>query len=67
MAKIISGNVSKWTGVSLLTQQMPTENHIVYRVNIKGAGGREVVIKMSLKRIGAEWKYAGEHAADWNP
>lgn len=67
MAKIISANVSKWTGVGILAQQMPDESHIVYTVNIKGAGGREAIIKMCLKRIGAEWKYAGEHAADWNP
>ena len=67
MVEVIDGNVSKWTGVRLIAQQMPAEDQIVYTVNIRYAAGTESTIKMCMKRIGSEWKYNGEHAADWNP
>ena len=67
MVEIIDGNVSKWTGVHLIAQQMPAEDQIVYTINSRYAAGTESTIKMCMKRIGSEWKYNGEHAADWNP
>ena len=67
MVEIIDGNLSKCTGVRLIAQQMPAEDQIVYTITARDAAGTESTIKICMKRIGSEWKYNGERAADWNP
>jgi RNA polymerase sigma factor (sigma-70 family) len=60
MVEIISGNVSRWKGVQVLEKQTPANDQVHLVVDILNVDGRDSIIKMKLRRVGNEWKFAGE-------
>jgi uncharacterized protein YchJ len=61
MVAMIKGNLSRWTGLRVLEKQSVTEDLVAFTVHAQGV---DAVFKMKFKRIGGEWKYNGESAAE---
>ncbi len=60
MVEIIGGNVSRWKGVQVLEKQTPANDQVHLIVDILNVDGRDSIVKMKLRRVGNEWKFAGE-------
>jgi RNA polymerase sigma factor (sigma-70 family) len=61
MVAVISGNMKRWTGLRVLEKQILADDRVDLTVHAEGVDN---VFKMKFKRIGAEWKGAGEAAAE---
>jgi hypothetical protein len=67
LVEIMDRNSRNTARFELLAQQAPADDEVVYTVKKTSTSGAEATFKMCFKRIGSEWKYNGEHPADWNP
>ena len=61
MVAVISGNMKRWTGLRVLEKQTLADDRVDLTVHAQGV---DTVFKMKFKRIGSEWKGAGEAAAE---
>jgi RNA polymerase sigma factor (sigma-70 family) len=61
MVAVISGNMKRWAGLRVLEKQTLADDRVDLTVHAQGV---DTVFKMKFKRIGSEWKGAGEAAAE---
>ena len=61
---LIGGNMGRWQTVRVLEKQTASDDEVHFVLNVVYTNGTDTIFKMKWKRVGSEWKYNGEAAAD---
>ena len=62
--EVVSRCTSVWEGFRVVDRQNFGEDRAVTTISYRTADGGSVLGRMKLRRIGSEWKFDGELAAD---